>query len=612
MREATDETSAKRASFPGKGSRAFSDGGGPRVKLINKPGEIMKKQNPEIASSILIGLFFRRLLFLAVAVVSGGLALAALAASPLPDRSHPNGNTARGEHALLGPDISATGSWTATGSLHGARLSHTATLLPSGKVLVAGGYGGPALSSAELYDPATGTWSATGSLIAGRYNHTATLLASGKVLVAGGYDGPALSSAELYDPATGTWTATGSMGSERGEHSATLLANGKVLVAGGFVDLSSAFRGVELYDPASGTWTWTGSLIAGRYDHTATLLPNGQVLVASGTDSDFRPLRSAELYEPASGTWTSTGSLVVARGRHTATLLPSGDVLVAGGFNGLSSAELYKPASGTWSPTGSMSTARFDHTVTLLPSDEALVAGGYNFNDGYLSSAELYDPASGAWTTTGSMVAARAEHTATLLPSGTVLVAGGSNGAAVSGAELYASDGGGSLTLERATSIQRGFAIDLPISGPSGVEDRSGRSHKDFLVKMTFNNNISSLGSATANCGGVSTWSIRGNTVTFKLVGVAPGCNQSDITITANNVTDDMGKTLTSASVAMGLLLGDVNGDRVVDRTDFMVVKSNRGQPIDETNFRSDVSNDGFIDDSDVRLVLRERGTTLP
>jgi len=97
-------------------------------------------------------------------------------------------------------------SWTPTGSMATDRYAHTATLLPSGKVLVAGGYSLSlgALRSAELYDPATGTWTATGDMTVERWQSTSTLLPSGKVLVVGGSTSDyhfSLSSAELYDPA---------------------------------------------------------------------------------------------------------------------------------------------------------------------------------------------------------------------------------------------------------------------------------------------------------------------------------------------------------------------------------------------------------------------------
>src|SRR5205085_4372648 len=118
------------------------------------------------------------------------------------------------------------------------RISHTATLLPNGQVLVVGGdngneffsnvVGGIVLTN-ELYDPNTGSWSITGSLNTGRGSHTATLLPNGRVLVAGGDDG---ASAELYNLTTGTWNYTGSL-SPREDHTATLLPNGRVLVAGG-------------------------------------------------------------------------------------------------------------------------------------------------------------------------------------------------------------------------------------------------------------------------------------------------------------------------------------------------------------------------------------------
>ena len=68
------------------------------------------------------------------------------------------------------------------------------------------------LESAEIYDPATGTLERRGPDVRPRAMHTATLLPSGKVLVAGGYDGKnELASAELYDPEANNWSATGSL-----------------------------------------------------------------------------------------------------------------------------------------------------------------------------------------------------------------------------------------------------------------------------------------------------------------------------------------------------------------------------------------------------------------
>jgi N-acetylneuraminic acid mutarotase len=200
---------------------------------------------------------------------------------------------------------SASGTWTETGNLNHARISHTATLLPNGMVLVAAGEGvsGGAIKGAELYDPASGTWTDTGSLRRNRVAHTATLLQNGRVLVAGGISssGSINASAELYDSASGTWTATGSLVTAREAHTATLLSNGKVLVAGGAGN--GDFRGVlasaELYDLATGAWVAAGShLINARLYHTATLLPDGNVLFAAGGDASTQPFRSAELGAP--------------------------------------------------------------------------------------------------------------------------------------------------------------------------------------------------------------------------------------------------------------------------------------------------------------------------
>ena len=73
--------------------------------------------------------------------------------------------------------------------------------IPNGRVLVTrGGDDISLLARSDLYDAATGTWAAAGSLGTAREWHTSTLLPNGKVLVAGGLGsgGISLSSAELY------------------------------------------------------------------------------------------------------------------------------------------------------------------------------------------------------------------------------------------------------------------------------------------------------------------------------------------------------------------------------------------------------------------------------
>ncbi len=321
-----------------------------------------------------------------------------------------------------------------------ARDGGTATLLPNGKVLVAGGFiqGIGRASSAELYDPASGTWTMTGTMNSARDAAAATLLPNGKVLVAGGYDSPNgkgkyLSSAELYDPATGTWTKTGNLATRRAWPMATLLPNGKVLVAGGTRYGYRFLSSCELYDPATETWTKTGTNSAPRFHATATLLPSGKVLVAGGcldTTSFSGDLRSAELYDPGTGTWTRTSEMTSTEvydqdtstwtptasaaktdayrlggthgsSFHTATLLSSGKVLIAGAGVSGRSAEIYDPATEIWRVTGVMNAKHNGHTAVLLPNGKVLVAGGYGNKGegsfGYLSSPELFDPDTGTW-----------------------------------------------------------------------------------------------------------------------------------------------------------------------------------------------------------------------
>ena len=107
-----------------------------------------------------------------------------------------------------------------------------------------------------------------------RYWHTATLLPNGKVLVAGGFGygiNTATNGAELFNPSTGKWALTGTMNTTREHHTATLLPNGQVLIVGGSSN-AGITNAVEMFNPSNGTWTVTNSLNITRQYHTATML----------------------------------------------------------------------------------------------------------------------------------------------------------------------------------------------------------------------------------------------------------------------------------------------------------------------------------------------------
>jgi hypothetical protein len=310
------------------------------------------------------------------------------------------------------------------------RAAHTATLLQSGEVLVAGGC---ALDGCELdgrgrttevFDPKTGRFRPGPRLLRPRVGHVAVQLRDGSVLVAGGWTGSEpTATAELYRPGRG-FSHLPSMTTARGGFTASLLPDGRVLIVGG-TDGQGTLRSAELFDPRSRSFRRTGTMRAARAAHAAAGLLGGRVLITGGS-ADGRVLASAEIYDPRTGRFSPASSMTATRHKHAAVTLRSGFVLVVGGsdhrdFRGRHrSAELYDARRARFTRVGRMAEARFKlpDAVVRLPSGTVLVAGGGR-------QAEVYDPDRRRFQAVAGTGTTLSFATATVLPNGRVLVAGG-------------------------------------------------------------------------------------------------------------------------------------------------------------------------------------------
>jgi len=428
---------------------------------------------------------------------------------------------------------SASGSWKSVAGLD--RNYHTATLLPDGRILVAGGclkfdfLNGVCLEatrSAVLFDPLSGRTSKPSKMTMPRAGATATPLPNGKILVAGGdllhkFDLVTWTfTAELFDPTTNKWSPAGSanpyplkegkpdfpttaFGGSFGAtkwgpmakslystlfgHTVTQLPAGPASICKpncGKLLLVGHSR-ADLYDPATGRWRLLvqSKGITIRYFHTATLLKGGKVLIAGFS------LNSTELFDPKTATFAPASSELIPRASATATLLPGGKVLSVGGFKGgdlrrvAPSAEFFDPKGndpfnpkslGAWKPARALAIGRFGHESVRLKSGKILVVGGSESPKGRLTDAELFDPRTESWSAAASMSQGRwggafgllnsafpaassaRAFTATLLDDGRVVVIGGGSKIA----EIYTPEGG-ALASGRESANRRLLAPAL-------------------------------------------------------------------------------------------------------------------------------------------------------
>ena len=279
------------------------------------------------------------------------------------------------------------------------------TVLSDGRVLVTGGSttpgGLPDISFGSIYHPSTNTWAPTASgMLRKRKNHTATLLPSGKVLITGGIEANSYPSiyVEIFDPTTNAFTLpAGIMTYARTGHTATLLPNGRVLIAGGRGGYYNVTLGTsELFDESTGYFT----PIAGtsmqdiRERHTMLRLLDGTILAVGGSSdgTDTGLVATVDRFTPSptdpnAGSWSAVGNLQEPLGDASGSLLPDGSVLFAGGTTlaGTTPAitkdlQIFTPASLNFTllPSPKLGTARRNPQAVLGADGQVHFLGGFN------------------------------------------------------------------------------------------------------------------------------------------------------------------------------------------------------------------------------------------
>ena len=279
------------------------------------------------------------------------------------------------------------GRFTGVSDMLFARSNHTATLLPDGTVLIAGGLppansadAGTPTGTAELYDPATKAFVSTGEMNVSRSSHTATLLKNGQVLLVGGSVYPGIwwattlvKTAELYDPVHKTFTPTGSLTYPRTKHVAVLLPSGKVLIAGGGFDISTPSPTVdEVYDPDTGEFSRVGTPTMSGNHAAAFSLSDGTALLL-GSDTTLNPDGlNADLFHPDTAIETpyKFKDQVAPRGSDHAGQLPDGTILYLSDSGNLSILDPATKAITVLSAFG-----HSNYRLALLADSSALLFG---------------------------------------------------------------------------------------------------------------------------------------------------------------------------------------------------------------------------------------------
>ena len=256
------------------------------------------------------------------------------------------------------------------------------TLLPDGRLLVAGGHSGTdhvGTKTTYIYDALSRTWSQSQDMQNGRWYPTNTTLASGEILTVSGGDTAAAPNLIPEVWQNGTWRALSSASRSLPLYPMMFAApDGRVFMAG---------PGGSAYLSTTGTGGWvsgSGSSVGSRDYGSAVMYDVGKILLVGGGDP---PTASAEVIDLNASARHTVGSMAVARRQMNATLLADGTILATGGSNAggfntaptdsrVLTAEVWSPTTEQWRPLARMSHNRVYHSNALLLPDGRVLSVG--------------------------------------------------------------------------------------------------------------------------------------------------------------------------------------------------------------------------------------------
>jgi N-acetylneuraminic acid mutarotase len=532
------------------------------------------------------------------------------------------------------PKISDAGNgctddtWTPTSTTNApdARAAHRAIWTGSEMIIWGGGDTLTGFVTGGRYNPSTDSWTSTSTVNAPDIRGAEAAVWTGtEMIVWGGVccdcGGPCIfrNTGGRYNPSTDTWVATTATGAPSGRSHHTAVWTGTEMIVWGGNDGFDVVNTGGRYNPNTDSWIATSTTDApgGRVDHTS-VWTGSEMIVWGGNNFFYFTVRGGR-YNPVTDTWMATTTTGAPDGRYQHTVVWSGtEMIVWGGRNfdvSFDTGGRYDPFTDSWAKTNSIDAPpfRFEHTA-VWTGGEMIVWGG-SFYDGtryqYYNTGGRYNPITDSWlaTTTTDAPDSRSEHTA-VWTGGEMIVWGGFSYDGSSfqifntGGRYCAQAGSPELTLVSAASRRKHgnagpFDIDLPLTGPPGVECRVGNGGT-FLqsIVFTFSEPVTSVaGTTTTTCGRVNSTTISGSTVTVELGHVS--CDGSDITVTVAGVNGGS----VDASATMTLRTGDVNADGVVNKIDLMEIRMNVGRGlVNDDNFRDDITVDGKVNHGDTTL----------